>query len=290
MDCYKVFVWNVRGLNSSARQSVVCKLVRDNHISVVCIQESKVVAVSAQLILDTCWSRFRNFLSVPSDGASGGMIIAWDEDMVEIDAVSLNPHFMVVSCSSRLNGSKWCLCNVYGPANGTAEKLAFLADLKAAVAQVVSPLAIMGDFNLIAEATDKNNTNMNRGLMLAFRSFMNDLSLKDLYLHGRRFTWSNEQLVATQCRLDRVLYNSDWHDMFPKAMLQAITSSASDHAPLVLSLDADFQSHRRFRFETFWARRPDFLDQVKLAWDAAPSHSNAFINLHTKLQSTARAL
>ena len=290
MDCCNVFVWNVRGLNSSARQSVLCSLIRDNHISIVCTQESKVTAVTPQLILDSCGSRFRNFLSVPSDGASGGLIIAWDDDLVEIAVVQLHRHFLIASCTSRLNGATWIICNVYGPTTGIAEKLPFLSDLKAALVNLHLPIALMGDFNLIAEAADKSNLNLNRGLMLAFRGFMNDLGLKDLYLHGRRYTWSNEQLNSTRCRLDRLLYNSEWHDLYPKAMLQAITSASSDHSPLVLTLDADFHSSRRFRFETFWARQPDFLAQVQQAWDAAPTHQNAFINLHLKLQHTGHHL
>jgi endonuclease/exonuclease/phosphatase family metal-dependent hydrolase len=119
------------------------------------------------------------------------------------------------------------------------------------VQHIAGPIALLGDFNLISEAADKRNTNFNRGQMMAFRRFMNALELKDLYLHGRRFTWSNEQMRTTLCRLDRVLYNNWWHDIFPRAMLQAVSSAASDHSPLVLSLDADFKTNRRFRFETF---------------------------------------
>jgi hypothetical protein len=69
--------------------------------------------------------------------------------------------------------------------------------------------------------------------MLAFRTFMNEIELKDSYKHGRRFSWSNEQ-VRSICQLDMVLYNNEWHDLFPRALLQALSSSASDHSPLVL--------------------------------------------------------
>jgi exonuclease III len=213
------------------------------------------------LIVDACGPGFRDFLVVPSVGASGGLLIAWNEDIVHLDLIASNQYFILASCQSKITGESWYLGNVYGP-QGTADKLAFLADLKAAVEHLTLPLALLGDFNLISEATDKSNSNYNRGLMLAFRKFMNELELKDLYLHGRRFTWSNEQVRSTLCRLDRVLYNNSWHDLFPRALLQAVSSSASDHSPLVLTLDADFKPNRRFRFETFWARRPDFLEQV----------------------------
>ena len=79
-------------------------------------------------------------------------------------------------------------------------KIEFLNNLKLAVANLQSPLILAGDFNLIADAGDKNNSNINRGLMSAFRQFINELELKDLYLHGRRYTWCNEHLNATLCR------------------------------------------------------------------------------------------
>ena len=54
-------------------------------------------------------------------------------------------------------------------------------------------LALVGDLNLITWATDKNNSRINRRCITAFRCFINELQLKDLDLHGHRYTWSNEQ-------------------------------------------------------------------------------------------------
>ena len=65
----------------------------------------------------------------------------------------------------------------------------------------------MWDFNLIAAATDKSKMHISRRTMYAFSGFINDLQLKDMYVHDRRYTWSNEQAAATLVRLDRVLLN-----------------------------------------------------------------------------------
>ena len=51
---------------------------------------------------------------------------------------------------------------------------------------------LCGDFNLILCDEDKNNSNLNRRMMGRFRRLVNDLALKEVYLNGRRFTWSNE--------------------------------------------------------------------------------------------------
>lgn len=52
---------------------------------------------------------------------------------------------------------------------------------------------IVGDFNLLAAESDKNNGNVNRGLINRFRGLLNTLELRELYLFGRRYTWSSEQ-------------------------------------------------------------------------------------------------
>jgi hypothetical protein len=56
------------------------------------------------------------------------------------------------------------------------------------------PWVIAGDFNLIYKASDKNNHNFSRAMMGRFRRLIDDLALKEVPLHVRRFTWSNQQV------------------------------------------------------------------------------------------------
>ena len=124
------------------------------------------------------------------------------------------------------------------------------------------PTICAGDFTLICQAADKSNNRVNRRMMNAFRRFISDMELKDLYLHGRSFTWSNEQQHATKVKLDRVLFNEGWHDLFPSCLLQGLSSAVSDHCPLLLSEAAAPRRAARFRFESFWPRFPRFHTMV----------------------------
>jgi hypothetical protein len=51
------------------------------------------------------------------------------------------------------------------------------------------------DFNLIYRDEDKNNTSYNRAMVGRFRRFINDLALKEIPLHGRKHTWSNNKTL-----------------------------------------------------------------------------------------------
>jgi hypothetical protein len=56
---------------------------------------------------------------------------------------------------------------------------------------------VLGDFNLIYWACDKNHGRVNKGLMSSFRTILNYLELKELHLHERHFTWSSGTADAT---------------------------------------------------------------------------------------------
>ena len=73
---------------------------------------------------------------------------------------------------------------------------------------------MLGDFNRIYKDEDKNNSNLNRAMMGRFRRLINDLSLKEIPLHGQKFTWSNLQDSPTLVKLDRVLCSVDWEQLF----------------------------------------------------------------------------
>jgi hypothetical protein len=126
--------------------------------------------------------------------------------------------------------------------------------------------------------------------MGAFGKFINDLQLKDLYLHGRRYTWSNEEQAATMVKLDCVLYNQEWDAAFPNSLLQAVSSEISDHCPILLSTEANFRMIHCFRFENVWVSRDDFMQTIQDAWCSSPQKIDPFINLHKKLEATAKPL
>jgi len=113
---------------------------------------------------------------------------------------------------------------------------------------------ILGDFNLIYKDEDKNNSNLNRAMMGRFRRLINDLSLKEIPLHGRKFTWSNLQDSPTLVKLDRVLCSVDWEQLFSDCLLQSAASEDSDHCPLILGLTDRKAGKPRFHFEPFWSK------------------------------------
>jgi hypothetical protein len=67
----------MRGLNSAAQKDSVCTLVEATCADNVCIQETKIAAMSQQVIPSALGSSFTDFLELPAVGASGGILTAW---------------------------------------------------------------------------------------------------------------------------------------------------------------------------------------------------------------------
>jgi hypothetical protein len=140
------------------------------------------------------------------------------------------------------------------------------------------------------DAADKNNANLNRRMMGKFQRLLAKVELEELYLNGRRYTWSNERERVTLEWLDRVFSTVDWEGSFPSAFLSAMSTSTSDHRPLLLNLALQFNSGKRFRFESFLRKADGFLETVEEAWASTPPIVNPFKRLAGKLSATARAL
>jgi hypothetical protein len=71
-------------------------------------------------------------------------------------------------------GESWWLTVVYGPTVQNLKPEFLEEPLRDALD---GPWAVVGNFNLILDARDKNNSWVNRRLMASFRSCVNDLEL-----------------------------------------------------------------------------------------------------------------
>jgi hypothetical protein len=130
---------------------------------------------------------------------------------------------------------------------------------------------IAGDFNLIYNEADKNNQNLDQPMMGRFRRWINDMSLKEIPLHGCQFPWSNGRDNPTLVRLDRAFCSVEWEGLFPNCLLHSSASQDSDHCPLILGLDDVKPGKQRFHFEAFWTKLDGFQETVASVWAAVPA-------------------
>ncbi|KAJ1387510.1 Endonuclease/exonuclease/phosphatase superfamily [Sesbania bispinosa] len=100
-----------------------------------------------------------------------------------------------------------------------------------------SPWCIMGDFNELLSQAEKDGLHpQNMKGMDLFNCFVSDLGLMDLHLKGCKYTWvSNPRNgFITREKLDRVLVNWPWRDLYSNAMAIALPPNSSDHSPIIM--------------------------------------------------------
>jgi exonuclease III len=74
---YSLLSWNVHGLNNTAKQEDVKQVVQIHKPMVVCLQETKLSNINAQLVTIIMGSAYNtNFMFFPADGTRGGILLA----------------------------------------------------------------------------------------------------------------------------------------------------------------------------------------------------------------------
>jgi hypothetical protein len=105
---------------------------------------------------------------------------------VDIESASLDSYAITGEVIPRDN-NRWWITTVYGPQTHD-DKLSFLRELAERRSLCPGLWLLLGDFNMIMYAEEKSNDRLDRAMMARFRQFVQEHEMKDLYLHGRRFT------------------------------------------------------------------------------------------------------
>lgn len=113
--------------------------------------------------------------------------------------------------------------------------------------------------------------------MQRFKSALDFLELKAVHLHGWKFTWSSETANPTLTRIDHVFCTQDWELTHQDCYMQAISTSCSDHCPMLLTCTNFHKKFTGFRFETYWLQLPGFAETVVDSWTdtSGESHNRA---------------
>ena len=183
----------------------------------------------------------------------------------------------------RESGVSFKITAVYGPTTSSC-KNAFFVELLAQKPPPGTKWLALGDFNQIQRARDKNKRNINHGRINRFRNTLHACELSEIHLQNRRFTWSNERDNPTLCKLDSFFCNADWDLAFGTHVLHALSTSLSDHCPLLLADDSGPRRPCCFKFENFWTSMPGFQEVVDKAWSEVCPHVEPYLRLFHKMK------
>ncbi|KAI5009598.1 hypothetical protein ZWY2020_011735 [Hordeum vulgare] len=110
--------------------------------------------------------------------------------------------------------------------------------------------------------------------MSLFCDCLDERRLVDLGFTGPKFTWNNRQVGdgLVRVRLDRVVANGEFLDLFNNYIVENVITTTSDHFAIVVKLSTLAKEMRatpvqqQFRFEAAWLRAPDYQEVMEKAW------------------------
>ncbi|RVW38710.1 Transposon TX1 uncharacterized 149 kDa protein [Vitis vinifera] len=117
----KIISWNVRGLGSRNKRRMVKDFLKTENPDVVMIQETKKEICDRRFVGSVWTARNKDWVALPTSGASGGILIIWDSknlrrEEVVIGAFSVSVKFSLDGC-----GPLW-ISAVYGPNSPSLRK------------------------------------------------------------------------------------------------------------------------------------------------------------------------
>jgi exonuclease III len=154
----------VRDLNRQARKDVVDQTVANCSCHLVCLQETRLDQIDTATTAYLGGFRLSNYAFKPAAGVlgnRGGLLLLWNNDHLDVSEITIGEFHISATFCVRECGTLFRLTNVYRPSRHN-RKLTFLREMESIKPPQGTKWMIVGDFNLIYKATDKNNRNLNR--------------------------------------------------------------------------------------------------------------------------------
>ncbi|KAL5563396.1 hypothetical protein UlMin_033143 [Ulmus minor] len=193
---------------------------------------------------------YSGMLTWEREGRSGGLCLLWS-DSITVQLLSGSKGHIDVMVTS-LNSTCWRFTGLYGNPD-TSLRSQFWNLMKRLGDSSSLPWLCRGDLNEILFGHEKQ---------------------------GPKFTWNRGNgACLVQERLDMMLRNSGWLDLFPNSLVHHLNLRGSDHRPLLVKLlQADECSiigkswkRGRFHFEEAWADEEECSNIIKSHWNFSPT-------------------
>ena len=80
----RILSWNIRGANDSDKRKVIKVLIKSQKVDLVCLQETKIQEMSKRIVWSLGVGRCLEWGVVNSRGASGGVLVFWDNRVLHL--------------------------------------------------------------------------------------------------------------------------------------------------------------------------------------------------------------
>lgn len=262
----KGIFWNMRGMGAIEKMGLLHDMIKDNNADFVGIMETMKQDFNPGMLRGISGQKTFHWDWMPATGKSGGILVGINTEKFNVLDVSKGKFCVKLELMDNDTKAHWDLVVVYGAAQNE-EKSSFLSNLADLLHHQKNPIVMGGDFNIIRKESEKNKSGGYNKWSFIFNAIIEQVSLRELHLGGRQFTWSNNLENPTLEKLDRVFISTEWEEKFPLTDVKTLPRGLSDHNPLLFSTGEASLSHYTFKFELSWFLREDLNKVVEDVWN-----------------------
>lgn len=271
----RIMFWNIRGLGTPHRRGFVTNHILQEDLDIVALQETIKQDFSDQELREMAGNQDLNWTWSPARGHSRGLVVGIKTELFEIEQEEVSDTFirilirnrmMLKKIRNRITNFRYWVVNVYGHAHHEFSG-DFISELSSFCEKETLPIILGGDFNLIRNNRDRNQGQGDPKLMDLCNDFIGNFQLREIFVSGNKFTWSNKQRNPTLIKLDRILATVSWESQYPTCFSWSKSRIGSDHTPLILDSGENGASRTRyFFFEEKWTQTEGFEEMVRNKW------------------------
>ncbi|XP_010685067.1 uncharacterized protein LOC104899550 [Beta vulgaris subsp. vulgaris] len=263
----KIGFWNIRGLNSPVKHPEVRWFLKSNKIGLCGILETRVKCSNFPKIFNSVcdgWSVVTNY----SNHRGGRIWVIWLPQMFQVNIIECHTQFIHYRVEHRATGRKFYVTFLYGM-NEASDREDLWIELQRVSTQVRGAWMVGGDFNNVLHLNERIGSPVTLSEVEGFRNCMRGSGLNEHKTTGAKFTWSNKQEGGDRVysRIDRVIANDEWDEVFRNAIVKFLPECIFDHSPCVISFEKD-ECHKpkAFRFFNMWTHAEEFMDKIQEVW------------------------
>ncbi|RVW92299.1 hypothetical protein CK203_032483 [Vitis vinifera] len=104
-----------RGANDRDKRKIIKSVIKSQRVDVVCLQETKIKEMTTGLVRSLGVGRHLDWRAVNSKGATGGIVVFWDNRMVELVDLEEGVFSISHQLKNCVDGLVWVFTGVYGP-------------------------------------------------------------------------------------------------------------------------------------------------------------------------------
>ena len=282
----QIVSWNVRGLNDGSKRLMVRHLLKQWKVDLVCLQETKLQSLSRGLIRSLWGGHHVDWLFVGSNGASGGILLLWDNRSLQKIDEALGLYTASCKFRSVSSGFEWAFTGVYGPHDLPARRILW-DEMSGVVSWWDVPWIVGGDFNIVRYPSERVGAEHITNPMQDFTDFIFSNGLMDIPMAGGQYTWSNNN---SRSRLDRFLFSPNIEEHFTMVSQRCLPRLCSDHFPILLECGPTLYGRSPFRFENMWLKSECFHEKVQRWWESYVFQGSPSFVLACKLRALKQDL